>query len=118
MLYHKDLGFPKGFNSQVGTVLLQYTQHAKLAALSDKYGRIELSKTLNTSEAECIELQVEQGQVTKLVYRIAYDTGRDLVIVCRPQGNGFIVPTLWLNLKSDKHETLDVSKYIQLNKGA
>jgi hypothetical protein len=95
MLYHKDLGFPKGFNSQVGTVVLQYTQHAKLAALNDKYGRIDLQRTIDTNKAECIEIQLEQG----------------LIIVCRPQGRGFIVPTVWLNLKSDKHETLNLSRY-------
>lgn len=110
-LYHKDLGFPKGFNSKVGTRFLTYSQHAKLSAINDRYGRIDLPVSVNTNTALCIEAEIANKAVTKLVYRVSYNNTLDLVLVVMPKGAQFIVKTVWLNLKSDKHTTLDLSKY-------
>jgi hypothetical protein len=110
-LYHVTLGFPKNFNPSIGTVMLTYSNHAHHASTSDRLGNIVLPRSLNTNNARCIELEYDNGQVLKLVYRTAYDSTKDLVIVCRPKGNLFVVATVWLNLKTDKHATLDTSKY-------
>jgi len=111
MLYHKDLGLPKGFNGNVGTVRLDYSMHAKQAALNDKYGRIKEFNVLDTSNAQVIEVELVNGQVNKIVYRTEYTKTLDLVIVVMPRGHYFFVKSQWLNLASDDHKTLDVSKY-------
>lgn len=113
MLYHKDLGFPKDFNPKVGTVCLTYNNHAHEASKSDRYGAIVLPRSLNTNKAECIELQLIEGRVSKLVYRIGYSKALDLCIVCKPKGNLFVVLTVWLNLKSDSHNTVNLYNYLK-----
>jgi hypothetical protein len=110
-LYHKDIKLPKGFNSAIGTICLTYSNHAHQTARSDKYGSIVLPRSINTNKALCFEVELIEGKVTKLVYRVAYDSTLDLILVCRPKGNGFNVTTVWLNLKSDKHATLDLTRY-------
>lgn len=110
-LYHYTLGFPKGFSSNVGTVQLTFTGHALHAALTDRYGRIVLPKSIDTREALCIEALIEGGQVGKLVYRTAYSKNYDLILVCIPKRGGFTVATVWLNDRQDSHQTLDASKY-------
>ena len=114
-LYHFKLGFPKGFNPKVGTKYLNYTHHALGASRSDRYGAIELPKTINTSEAVCIEADICGAVVDKLVYRLSYNSTLDLCIVVVPNCTAFKVLTVWLNLKTDHHRTLNASRYVNPN---
>jgi len=111
MLYHYQIGFPKNFNSNVGTRLLKYTRHALGAANSDKYGTVELPVRIDTAAALCVEIETGLTGVEKLVYRMPYDARLDLCIVVIPVENYFLVKTVWLNEKTDGHSTLEKTKY-------
>lgn len=110
-LFHKDIGFPEGFCAKVGTRMLIYTQHAKNAALNDRYGVINLPKYVNTSDAEIIEAEIEGQLVLKLVYRVSYNKDLDLVLAVIPVDDKFLVKTVWLNRRTDKHKTLNRRVY-------
>lgn len=109
-LYHKETGLPLNKVSfQMGTVPLRYTRHAEEAARTDRYGFIKLPKFVNTDRAEVVEVEVTYGKIDKVVYRANYSEEADIILVI---GRGGVVRTVWLNLKSDKHKTLDKSRYI------
>ena len=53
-------------------------------------------------------LRVTTDTVVKQVWRQPLDEQRDLVLVISSSG---YVRTVWVNLRSDKHATLDSAKY-------
>jgi len=113
MLYHFQVGFPKGVENnlkKIGKISnVEYLFHAKKAAMNDRYGIIDLPKTLNLSTSKIIEVEVLNNRVTKIVFRTHYDVKFDLVVVMNLPD--LSVRTVWLNSKTDKHRTLDRSKY-------
>jgi hypothetical protein len=112
-LYHMELGFPTGFRKPGGRVPLEYSRHALEATLDDRYGEIPVMKGINLDSLELFEMGVENGKVSKLAYRGHLDDKRDMCIVVIPKGPGqkWFVKTVWINLRSDQHKTLDESKY-------
>lgn len=109
-LYHADLGIPENAKTQHGQFLLDYPPHALNAATDDRYGNIvNLPKSLDTSKAQVIEVEMEGSKTTKVVYRIPYNDEYDLVMAVIPDRR--FVKTVWLNKNSDLHNTLDTSKY-------
>lgn len=108
MLYHYQIGFPK-INTNFGRLELRYSQHAIHASVSDCYGDIKLPRQLNTEKAKLVEIEVENDRVIKAVYRVAHCEQFDLVIVVIPARA--LVKTVWLNSKTDKHQTLNRYKY-------
>lgn len=110
-IYHYTLGLPKGFSGNVGTVALKYTRHAVEASQNDKYGPIKLPSQIDTSQALCVEVYLQDGAVSKLVYRVQQSGPCDLVLVVVPDGRAFKVLTVWKNLRVDRHETLQAWKY-------
>ena len=91
-------------------MLLDYSPHALDAALDDRYGNIvNLPKSLDTSKAQVVEVEMQGSKTTKVVYRIPYNEEYDLIIVLIPDRR--FVKTVWLNKNSDLHNTLDASKY-------
>lgn len=123
-LYHSEIGIPaEALNPFFAgrTFRLDYTRHAKHAAISDRYGpltKAPLSLTINPGEV--FEAQVESGRVVKFAVRLtagfsAASPDVDLVLVLMPTGGLFLtVKTLWLNKRTDKHVTLDRNKYTTL----
>lgn len=110
-LYHFQIGFPQGFQPRIGRISLDYTKHAQDAALSDRYGSLKLPQYIDTNKAICIEAEIEGKSVLKLVYRMSYTDTLDLIVVVVPHGLGFKVKTVWANLITDKHATLNESRY-------
>jgi hypothetical protein len=110
-LYHKDLGFPADVNvPKSGKVALQYGDHARIEALLDRFGKIDLPSTIDLDKCEVVEIGVtDRRTVKKMVVRTKHDHTHDIVIVLQPN-DGF-VRTVWWNHKHDKHRTLDTSKY-------
>lgn len=109
-LYHADLGIPQNAQTQHGQMLLDYSPHALSAALDDRYGNIvNLPKSIDTSKAQVIEVEMNGSKTTKVVYRIPYNEEYDLVMVLLPDRR--FVKTVWLNKNTDLHNTLDTSKY-------
>ena len=112
MLYHKELGIPNPIRSQIrqtGRVVLNYSEHAQLAA--DERG-IVLPRVLDYTKCEPFEIETKRdGTIIKVAYRTRYAgvAKCDLVLIVHPQDN--FVRTIWLNLIDDQHQTLDVSLY-------
>lgn len=105
-LYHKDLG---NVPNVTYTGKLQYTEHAKRAAMTDRYGYITLPSTVNAS-AKVVEVEVKRGKPVKALFRSAYDRKHDLcLVVLLDTGT---VKTVWLNRANDLHKTLDKSRYV------
>lgn len=111
MLYHKDLGFPKNVSLPQGTFGLTYGHHARQAAASDRYGDVsqDLPATIDTTLATVVELEILDGRIAKIVYRDHFNDELDLVFAIIP-GQWF-VKTVWVNVKSDPHHTLDRGRY-------
>jgi hypothetical protein len=110
-LYHFEIGLPRGLESnlkKIGIVELEYLHHARLAALSDRYGKIDLPNTINCTIAKAIEVEVIDNRVNKIVWRTRYNDRFDLVIVMNMDCT---VRTVWLNTVNDRHKTLDRTKY-------
>jgi hypothetical protein len=108
--YNVAIGFPACFKQPQGLVVPRYSGHAKDQALSDRYGPFRLPREVDLGKVKVVEVTYENGKLTKLVCRMRYqyDPTKDLVIVLRSNG---VVPTVWGNLVSDVHRTLDHSKF-------
>lgn len=91
-----------------GSLGLTYGHHALKAAQSDRYGVIRLPGSVEFAGMQVVEAEFYRDCLQKLVVRVRYCERFDLVLVLG--GTGF-VRTVWLNERSDKHSTLDRSKY-------
>ena len=128
ILYHMEIGFPKNFRAPSGKYQLEYSRHAHEACLDDRYGYIPKLKQIDTDRMKIVELGVQDGRVSKILYRgtlpcmDCHKAGvdqrncphprRDMCIVVIPKANQpWFVKTVWINLQSDKHKTLDERKY-------
>jgi hypothetical protein len=93
---------------------LQYRKHAFNEANNDRYGAIQLPTEFHAANAKLIEAEVlvdhDGSHVVKQLWRQSLDARRDLVLAIQEGG---MVKTVWVNLKSDKHRTLDTSKYMR-----
>ena len=111
-LYHKEIGFPDSLEMPNGfspVVKLRYSNHATAEALFDRYGKITLPASVDVRKGDTFEVEATNNVVSKMAVRFPYDATRDIIIVLHPV-DGF-VRTVWFNLKTDKHKTLDRSKY-------
>ena len=110
-LYHVELGFPSDVVLMSGILDLTYSKHAIRASYDDRYGMMTLPDVLDIKFAKIIEIEVENSKVVKSVYRSKYDKVLDIIIVVNYDG---LVRTVWFNKSSDRHQTLDVSKYTKI----
>ena len=110
-LYHTDLGLPKGFALPDTRVPLMWTEHAKKARTSDRYGVIPMVETLPLASFSVIEVAMTGKRVEKVVVRGSFTKDLDAVFVLIP-GEVWKVKTVWINKKNDTHKTLDRSKYV------
>ena len=108
-LYHTEIGFPSNIELPKGIFNLTYSNHAKRASSNDRYGQMSLPTTLDIEEAQLIEIEVENNEVIKGVYRTKYDDTLDLIIVLIPQKS--FVKTVWFNRSDDTHSTLQHWRY-------
>lgn len=112
-LYHYLTGFP-GTVTLPAQLAVEYTQHAKRAAADDRYGAIPLRNVLDMRAAKVIEIERIGERTVKVVVRMPLDNQRD---ICYAIALGGIptVKTVWINLKSDVHRTIDLSRYVKVN---
>lgn len=98
---------------RLGPLPLRYSRHSMLEALNDRYGTLP-SRAFPTSflASDGWELVEVEGYVPwtadKFVVRRPVDGRRSLVLVI--QRDGF-VRTLWTNLNSDGHATLNKERF-------
>ncbi len=117
-LYHSEVFLPYGAKEAASRLVFQtlrWTRHAQLELYHDRYGRLpahQVPKCFFGVAWQLIELETSDGEPTKYVFRRSAGGDRDLIIVLRPLDNGeAVVVTCWTNLKTDRHATLDRSKY-------
>jgi hypothetical protein len=112
VLYHSDIFLPDWFTAPTQRVKVDYGHHAKREALIDRYGEIALPAFVNLKRFRVIEVGVINGRVSKILFRGKLDNERDLCIVLIPSGDKpWKAKTVWINLVTDKHRTLDRSRY-------
>ncbi|KWA83924.1 hypothetical protein WL29_21395 [Burkholderia ubonensis] len=112
-LYHKDVYAPDVIFRSPGVVRLRYSRHAEDAAFDDRYGDLTcyLTPYMDFDTAEIVEVELDvEGQICKRVAR--FQVEEDLVLVVVASADGF-VRTVWGNLVTDRHKTLDRRKYVQ-----
>ncbi|WP_434715727.1 hypothetical protein [Paraburkholderia sp. A3RO-2L] len=107
-LYHFQLSIPKPYRFPCFQGELTYSGHAKHEARSDRYGHIELPVRLEPKCAKLIEVETVDGVVVKQLWRQPLDATRDIVMAVTNEG---MVKTVWVNLRTDKHRSLDASRY-------
>ncbi len=91
-----------------GMTALAYSSHAQQAASDDRYGHITLPQAIDFQAAQLIEIDDIEN---KVLVRAKLDDKRDICIAAIPNGKTWLVKTVWINLSTDKHRTLDKSKY-------
>lgn len=113
LLYHHTLGFPKDFVAPNKVVRVNYSSHAKREAVKDRYGILQLPKYVDLGLLEVIEVGMRNSAVSKIVFRGSLDETRDYCIVLIPNvpNQPWFAKTCWINLKSDKHKTLNMRRY-------
>lgn len=94
---------------------LKYTPHALREAIRDRYGVLPAAwfpQSFQGSSGgwDIVEAETLNGILSKFVVRRVVDGTRSLVLVILVDGT---VKTLWTNLNTDKHTTLDKSKFSQ-----
>lgn len=112
-LYHKNVFWPKGkFSALQGRTLhLSYGPHALQASETDRYGAVQLPKSIVFDEHSAIEMECAGRFVKKVVVRQAYDNTHDLILVVFLNNAEYFVGTCWLNQRDDKHVTLNHGRY-------
>lgn len=111
-LYHKDVFMPI-LELPYGHFLLEHSFHAIMEANADRYGDFQLPRSFNTMDWEVIEVETfDNMQVNKVVYRKSLDNRKDVcIVVLFEKRRKPFLKTAWINLKSDKHRTLNKSRY-------
>ena len=122
-LYHKHVYWLKKFDTEAKALFNKnYSLHLfeHLLYSTDKHGMTmrELDRIIDeliANKRNYFLYEVEatvHDKVFKAVVRTSYDLDRDISIVfALSKKNELIVKTAWLNNKSDRHTTLDKSKY-------
>lgn len=113
LLFHTEVFMPESAKAPVHEGRLHYRRHAFKESQKDRYGQIQLPSEFHSADARLIETEVllesSGARVVKQLWRQSLDAKRDLVMAIMAGG---IVKTVWVNLKSDKHRTLDTSRYM------
>lgn len=120
-LYHTELGLPEQLLRPITgrTVSLEYTHHAKRAALDDRFaGALKMPTSFTIDRDSIFEVEVTGSKVTKLCVRLTKGFTAEakqpvdlILVLCAPERGVAIVRTLWFNERNDSHKTLDASKY-------
>src|ERR1700759_1712875 len=111
MLYHCLFDYPKSLELKEAYIITpKYSNHSLQAAKDDRYGIIKLPETVTFSQRNIIEVETSNDiDVDKVLVRIPYNKELDLCLVILLKTN--IVKSLWANLKTDTHKTLNKQKY-------
>lgn len=110
---------PKLKEVYLGNVDLSRTNHAGMRAYLKGFDKL-LKVKIGCGAVVEAEVDNYTQKVVKIVVRVPYNIGQDIVLVLVPPYKGsfyegwLIVKTAWLNSKSDTHATLDRSRLGQV----
>jgi len=110
-LYHSRIGLPDWFVAPTERVPLKWTYHAEIQRQEDRYGIIRRFKTATLGRLEVIEIGVRDNKVSKILFRGTFNERYDVCMVLIPGKNEWTVKTVWLNDKTDTHDTLNPARY-------
>lgn len=112
-LYHFQIALPEGFKAPQQRVRINYGPHARKEAFRDRYGAIQLPTYATLRRFQVIEVGMVGDKVTKILFRGRLDEARDICLVLIPneKGQPWFAKTCWVNLREDKHQTLDTTRY-------
>lgn len=112
-LYHTDVVLPAGFKAPQQRVRVSYGPHARKEAFEDRYGQIQLPNFITLRRFRVIEVGMIGNRVSKILFRGRLDDTRDLCIVLIPgvDKQPWRCKTVWVNVRTDKHRTLDTTRY-------
>lgn len=101
-LFHKDIGIPPVLLKPLAGMTVNYSNHAKRAALDD--GLTAAPKRIPSSYT-VFEVESLNGRATKwgIRFPIPDGSGDDLCMIVQPDG---FVRTVWVNHSGDGHKTL------------
>ena len=109
-LYHERTGFPANVRLPKGLFLLQYSPHARKEAVKDGCSAA-LPAYLDTRKGRPVEIEIVNGKVEKILYRIKLDNLSELCIVVLVRTSVWRVKTVFVNSVFDNHSTLNCSRY-------
>ena len=119
-LYHKEVFWKNNFDEESLNLVynvkkLSYHLNEHLNNPDEKhlYLKKDIFKGLEDikqNKGYLFEVAVENGRVTKAVYRINLNSDYDICIVIREEK----VVTAWINRTTDEHRTLDTQKYMRV----
>lgn len=114
-LYHKKFGLPTNYRHPMAMVEVRWTRHAINAAQSDRYGNVDIVKSINLKEFETIEVEVLDGKITKILVRGPFNDYLDVTYALIPiAGEPWTIKTCWLNLWDDEHRLgKSAGKYVK-----
>ena len=126
LLYHEEIYIPEEYISQVlnhqkTLKKIHFSRHLREHLNNPDYKHdIESTKLLQclkrviNNPVSPFEVEIDNRTVIKYVIRTSYDSDRDvsIAILVKDYYGIPMIKTAWLNKKSDKHYTLDVSKYV------
>lgn len=107
------------FNKNYSYHLIHHDSNAKHDINFKKLDMIIDELITNNRDYYLYEVETRhKNYLIKAVLRTSYDDNRDINIVFgkRDNNNKLMVKTAWLNKKTDKHYTLDCSKYFDIKK--
>lgn len=109
--YHIQKGFPKTIILPKNKYLLTYSTHAKREAKNDINApeNLILPTFIDFSSCCIFEIETENGLLKKVLCRCKHNEFVDLVLAITL--DGYLVNTLWFNLTTDTHSTIDFTKY-------
>lgn len=115
--YHVKVSWPKRVKVLLpphGTnIKLNYGSHAKRSAIDDRHGDIYTVLPTNiviSRDTQIFEATLSDNDkvLVKFGVRLRLDDIRDLVMIVMADG---FVKTVWINVRSDKHDTLRKELY-------
>jgi len=110
--FHADVCMPESMRVPIHTGRLRYGHHAREESQKDRFGSFKLPEQINFDEARLIEAEYDSDAeaCVKQVWRQPLDDRRDIVLVVKPGG---FVKTVWINLRTDSHNTLRRENYFR-----
>lgn len=108
--YHTAKGLPD-ILLPTGVFPLTYSTHALERTRAKGIWQHRLPAFLDTSNAELVDIEVQDQQVTAAAYRQHWTQQKDLVLACQVNQQPWLVRTLYINAKQDRHPTLNLDPY-------
>jgi hypothetical protein len=116
-VYHKDVFLPRRIKGMVpaGIKAIQYSNHALQESKLDKYGQLPLPVMLDFATTEIVEITTDGDKAHKIVVRHSLKDSRHLCLVLIPTEckRTWLAKTVWCNLATDNHDTLNKSNYVR-----